>query len=1125
MKTSHSYTIIVSLLLFTSVFLAPAIVNAQTGNETFRHITSRDGLSSGFVWQMMEDDNGYIWIASNVGLDKYDGYSVTSYRNDPSNPTTISGGAVFNIFDDGSGRFWIATGSGLSIMDPVSGTFNQIHVSGDIPQIRVARSIQQADNGDTWIGDQNGIHRIGEQDFSADTLITEYFRDSSLDSMTAVNALEINGQTLWVATDSNLHKFDLSTNEFVDLPEFNEDVEEVITGTIWDLLVDSNGTLWISSNAGLAKWEEGRKTPEVIKSLGPYDEEVFTAGFFQALTEDYDKNLWISTGYIGAIRYNLDSGDVKTYRHDPDNVNTIQEDDVHYAFTDRSGNTWFGYHNIGLSLMYSQAWTYTYNLPTDEYESDHPVNFVHSYLEDSDGNGWLATHWGLGHISADDGSFRYFPIYPDKLSEDDNENELESIGLVGSQIFALTHSNEVHVFNLETETFQQATIPESIPDVFFISTTFSSNDNYFYLGAAGTDKLLRIDRSTLEASTLDAPRREQDSSVQQTAVFPLADVEGNIFIRFFYAYPQGIEWDTFHFDPSTESFTKLNVQSPDGIAVFGAPSVSSTQSGVIWSISNIGLLREDLINQETQLYFESDVGVLNETNRLMVSDNDGFIWISNLTGITRLDPVTETISYFETDPARKPEAYLEPTLAENGDIIFGGEGGYTRFNPNDLTNDSPIQSIFITELWAGSEILNITNDGINDVYEMDHDENNISVSYIGLNYRDPNYTRYRYRLSGYDDEWNNVGTQRRVFLANLPPGDYTFQVQAAQRFGGFSENTAEISLSILPPWWQTIPAYIGFFMLFIGGVVVADRVQRKRVIRKERERSREKELEQAKEIEKAYKNLKAAQEQLVQQEKLASLGQLTAGIAHEIKNPLNFVNNFSDLSIELVKEVQAEVTSVRAYGDTPQQDEALDEIEDILNDIETNLRKIHEHGSRADSIVKSMLQHSRGGSNKLEPTDLNALIKEYSNLAFHGMRAGKKPINVDIKLELDKKIGEVPMIAEDFSRVILNLCNNAFDAMHEKLTTDGDKGYEPKLTISTRKKGAQLIVEVEDNGPGIPDQIKDKILQPFFTTKKGTEGTGLGLSITHDIVKAHGGSIEILSKDEGTIMKVILHNS
>jgi two-component system, NtrC family, sensor kinase len=255
-------------------------------------------------------------------------------------------------------------------------------------------------------------------------------------------------------------------------------------------------------------------------------------------------------------------------------------------------------------------------------------------------------------------------------------------------------------------------------------------------------------------------------------------------------------------------------------------------------------------------------------------------------------------------------------------------------------------------------------------------------------------------------------------------------------------------------------------------------------------------------LETTLSTLNSTQSQLVQQEKLASLGQLTAGIAHEIKNPLNFVNNFSEVSIEMIEEI---LDSRLKTQDSRHKTEADEIEEEILEDIKANLKKIHEHGSRANGIVTSMLQHSRGGSGKKEPTDLNALIQEYVNLSFHGMRAGKNPINVEIDLDLDPEIKEVPLIKEDFTRVIINLCNNAFDAMRSKTNSE----FRPQLKVSTITQGSKVEISISDNGPGIPDDIKDKILQPFFTTKKGTEGTGLGLSITHDIIKAHGGELEI----------------
>ncbi|MDQ3395538.1 MAG: ATP-binding protein [Bacteroidota bacterium] len=267
--------------------------------------------------------------------------------------------------------------------------------------------------------------------------------------------------------------------------------------------------------------------------------------------------------------------------------------------------------------------------------------------------------------------------------------------------------------------------------------------------------------------------------------------------------------------------------------------------------------------------------------------------------------------------------------------------------------------------------------------------------------------------------------------------------------------------------------------------------------------------------------LKVNQAQLVKQEKLASLGQLSAGIAHEIKNPLNFINNFSELSIEYIDEVFEEFVKL-------DENPVVENIITLLKDVKLNLKKINQHSTRVETIVKSMLLHSRGSNGTLEPTYLNGLIKEYVNLAFHGMRANRDPINVHIQLGLDENIDKANINPEGFSRVILNLCKNAFDAMRDKVKKEeesplSDKNYLPKLTIATKKEEGYIKISFEDNGPGIPDEIKDKILQPFFTTKKGTAGTGLGLSISHDIIKAHNGTLQINSQSEKfTIFTILL---
>ena len=262
--------------------------------------------------------------------------------------------------------------------------------------------------------------------------------------------------------------------------------------------------------------------------------------------------------------------------------------------------------------------------------------------------------------------------------------------------------------------------------------------------------------------------------------------------------------------------------------------------------------------------------------------------------------------------------------------------------------------------------------------------------------------------------------------------------------------------------------------------------------------------------EKALTELKSTQAQLIQSEKMASLGELTAGIAHEIQNPLNFVNNFSEVSNELMDEMNEELDK----GD-------LEEAKAIALDIKQNLEKINHHGKRADNIVKGMLQHSRSSSGTKEPTDINALADEYLRLAYHGLRAKDKSFNAELITDFDESVGQISIIPQDIGRVILNLITNAFYAVNEK--KQQDEHFKPMVSVSTKKTGDYVEIKVRDNGNGIPQKVLDKIFQPFFTTKPTGQGTGLGLSISYDIVKAHGGEITIESTaSEGATFTVSL---
>jgi two-component system, NtrC family, sensor kinase len=266
---------------------------------------------------------------------------------------------------------------------------------------------------------------------------------------------------------------------------------------------------------------------------------------------------------------------------------------------------------------------------------------------------------------------------------------------------------------------------------------------------------------------------------------------------------------------------------------------------------------------------------------------------------------------------------------------------------------------------------------------------------------------------------------------------------------------------------------------------------------------------QKEKVESTLTELKSTQAQLIQSEKMASLGELTAGIAHEIQNPLNFVNNFSEVNTELIEEAKQEINKGN-----------ISDLKVILNDIKENEEKINYHGKRADAIVKGMLQHSRSSSGAKEPTDINALADEYLKLAFHGLRAKDKSFNCIMNTDFDPAIGQIPVVPQDIGRVLLNLYNNAFYAVSEKKKQQPEE-YEPGISVSTKKAEKNITIRVRDNGNGITQNVLHKIYQPFFTTKPTGQGTGLGLSLSYDIVKAHGGEIKV-NTQEGLFTELVI---
>jgi signal transduction histidine kinase/ligand-binding sensor domain-containing protein len=539
----------------------------------------------------------------------------------------------------------------------------------------------------------------------------------------------------------------------------------------------------------------------------------------------------------------------------------------------------------------------------------------------------------------------------------------------------------------------------------------------------------------------------------------------------------------------------------DGVQIFNALEM---KDGTIWFATGRGLVKwykgnAQVIGAESGLQETSFFGIL--------PDHEGTWWFPTNKGVFYVKYV-QLEAYLQNKNNKIDWKYIDDgdgmnnrqcvgarhaIVSQDGKLYVPSIGGLVVVDPVRLQTNLTPPLVSISKL-------QVDDSSYYEACVISPGDHRYIFDYSALSFVAPDKNQIRFRLVGRDKDWIISKGDNRAIFTNLPPGDYRFEVMASNNDGVWSKSAAVFPFTVKPFFYQTL-----LFKLLAVSMAMAliwllvhwrTRAARMKNIWLEKEVA-----QRTSELKNSLEQLQSTQKQLIQSEKMASLGELTAGIAHEIQNPLNFVNNFSEVSKELLGEMKDEL----AIGN-------LQLANEIASDVEQNLEKIHHHGKRADAIVKGMLQHSSSGSGKKEPTNINALADEYLRLAYHGLKAKDNSFNATMKTAFDETIGHINIIPQDIGRVILNLITNAFYAVNEK-SKQNIAGYEPTVLVSTKKVEGKVEVKVADNGNGIPQKNLDKIFQPFFTTKPTGQGTGLGLSLSYDIVKAHGGEMKVETKE------------
>ena len=1118
------------LFILTSISYAQPVtfnrVQPPTG-KTFEHVTG-----------IVQDKYGFMWFATKRGLFKYDGYKMISYKNIPLDPNSLASDALETLCVDSAGTIWIGTlGSGLESFDPVTGKIrhhrHNPNQKGSLASDWVTSVITDHE-GTLWVGTSSGLQQYDNKSNSFKHYQHSPSDNSSISSNDVRAIYEDRKGIIWVGTGSpygengrnpnngGLNKLDKKTGRFTRYLHQPGNSSSLVNNKVRAIFEDSRGNFWIGTGGdGLHKMDRANGTflhypydpnyPEKL-SRPPIGNAFPETDHITFIREDGTGGLWVGTSESG-INY-----------HNPKTKKTIHFGTVKdtSGFLDRS--SWWAYTSREGVLWISTLHGHLYRVNLLQKAIPFyplPSSGVNSFYEEADGTLWMGTERGIIQKNPDNRlkEFLNEPQNPNSLSSNSvqviypNEEGGLWIGTIGGGVQSFNKKRGTFTTYLHDPKNRNSLRNNNVLNLYV-----DANKNLWVATFKGLD---RMDQKTKKITHYIFSPEDTLSFGPNAVTSVLHDRQGKWWAS---CWMKG----GIHLFHPEKGKLKTYLKGNSIIKLY-----QDTQ-GTLWAGGEEGLFKYE---NASDSFYQSFNPITDQRYHAVLSfieDDQQNLWLSTSAGIIKIDrDRKENVAYGSNHGINELNlSYGACYKGQRGKLYFGESKGYYSFFPTELFKDVRPPEIIFSNFYLANNLVqpatkDLLSEYLSDVKKITlrHNQNVFSIDFAAIDYANPDENRHFFMLENYDNEWRESGLDHKASYYNVPPGKYIFRVKAFNGNGASAEKSVQIIIT--PPWWQTWWAYAGLFLITIAllwGIIQ----YRSRSLIKEKQRLEKKVHERTAEVVKqkeeiavqrdglrqALEELKSTQAQLVQREKMASLGELTAGIAHEIQNPLNFVNNFSEVNTELLKEMKSEL----------QAGNHKDAIA-IANSISDNEQKIIHHGKRADAIIKGMLLHSRSSSIEREPTDINTLADEYLRLAYHGLRAKDKDFNVVIKTDFDKSIGDINIIPQDMGRAILNLITNAFYAVTEKKKQAGNT-YEPTVSIGTRRTNDKVEIRVADNGGGIPQKILDKIFQPFFTTKPTGQGTGLGLSLSYDIVKAHGGELSVETKEsEGAEFVIQLPNT
>jgi ligand-binding sensor domain-containing protein/signal transduction histidine kinase len=1055
--------------------------------KSFTNFTSAQGLANNSVTSIAEDKSGNLWFGTEGGgVSRYDGKSFTNYTSAQG----LANNNVHSIAEDKSGNLWFGTfGGGVSRLSRDGKSFTNLTTIQGLANNNVA-SMAEDKSGNLWIGTRGGgVSRLSQDGKS----FTNFTTAQGLANNNVYSIAEDKSGDLWFGTFGG----GVSHYDGKSFTNFTS-AEGLAGNSVLSIAEDKSGNLWFGTNGGGVSRYDGKSFTSFTSAQG------LAGNIVYGITEDKSGNLWFGTIGGGVSRY-----EGRSFT----NFTSAQGLAGNLVFTiagDKSGNLWFGTFRGGVSRYDGKSFT---NFTSAQGLVN---NNVYSILEDKSGNLWFGTHGGgVSRLSRDGKSFTNFTtaqglannnVYNiaednsgnlwfgtrgggvSRLSRDGKSftNFTSAQGLVNNKVFCITKDRSGNLWlgtlgggvsRYDGKSFTNLTSAQGLGSNLVWCITEDNKGNLWFGTAEGLSFLNR-DQVLKVGNITDKANNRDNNKNRIFKTFTTKDGLPDNFVTQVMQLPNG----------------KMVVGTNLGIAFFNP---ASEQPDTFRRLSCI-----EIYNANSG-YPVKDI---NTGQNCLYLDSKGMIWAG--TGSEKMALVRFNPSALHAD-STSPTLVIQKIKVNEQNICWydlnpalsqKGQGDSLSF-PANITEEVTTFGKTLTEedrnnmrqRYGDIRFKSITKFyPVPEQLVLPYRHNNINIGFGAIEVDRPNMVSYRYMLEGYDKDWSPVLKETSATFGNISEGTYTFKVKAMGPNGVWCEPVTYI-FKVLPPWYRTWWAYLMYTLVFSLAFWMFIKWW-ERNLRNEKNRLEKKVEERTTELNQSLELLKETQSQLVQQEKLASLGALTAGIAHEIKNPLNFVNNFAELNNELLQEMNEQIDKGN-----------YEEVKAISKKIQLNDSRINEHGKRADGIVKSMLEHSRSGTAEKQPTDINRLCNEYLNLAYHGMRANVKDFNCTIERNFAENLPIINIVPQDISRVMLNLINNAFYAVKDKPGAT--------LTLTTMATARCVIIRIKDNGTGIPEDVKQKIFEPFFTTKPAGSGTGLGLSLSFDIIKAHGGKIDVHTEE------------